>query len=124
MTKPIQKQRTFCRNNFKEHNYYYVNRPQRTKSSSTNIQNHLFSQSQNLQQTSSNSVSFNDYPQISQDRSENYPFSQQNKTIHREIILDIKHLAIQLIIFHQIMRNMITRITHDFTKNRDLVLTT
>ena len=79
MAKPTQKQGTSYRNNFAEHNYNYVIRPQITKSSSTNTQNHLFLQSQTLQQPSSNSVNFNEYPQTSQDQSENYPFFQQNK---------------------------------------------
>ena len=58
MTKPTQKQRTLTRNNFAEHNYNYVNRPQTTKPSHANTQNYLFSQRQIFQQTSSNSVSF------------------------------------------------------------------
>ena len=66
-TKPTQKQRTFYRSNFAEHNYNYVNRTQTTKSSSTNTQNYLFLESQKLQQPSSNSVNFKDYPQIQQD---------------------------------------------------------
>ena len=79
MTKQTQKQGSFYRNHFAEHNYNYVNRPQTTISSRTNTQNHLFSQSQILQQPSSNSVNFHDCPQSSQDQSENYPFLQQNK---------------------------------------------
>ena len=79
MTKPTQKQRTFTRINFAEHNDNDVNRPQTTKPSLANRQNHLFSQRQNFQQPTSNSVSFNDYPRVSQDHSENYPFFQQNK---------------------------------------------
>ena len=68
MVKPTQKQRTSYRNNFAEHNYNYVDGPQTTKSSSTNTQNHLFSQSQNLHHPSTNSVNFNEYPQNSHDR--------------------------------------------------------
>ena len=79
MTKPIQKQRTLTRNNFVEHNYNYVNRPQTSKPSRPNTQNHLFSPRQNFQHLTANSVKFYDYPRISQDQSENYPFFQQNK---------------------------------------------
>ena len=43
MTKPIKK--IFTRNNFAEHDYNYVNRPQTSKTSPPNTQNHLFSQS-------------------------------------------------------------------------------
>ena len=124
MTKQTQKQGSFYRNHFAEHNYNYVNRPQTTISSRTNTQNHLFSQSQILQQPSTNSVNFHDCPQSSQDQSENYPFLQQNKRIHNEITLDIKHLTIHLIIFHQTMRNTIIRIINNFIKTKDIVLTT
>ena len=74
MMKPIQKQRTFTRNNFAEHNYKYVNRPQTSKSFRPNNQNHLFSQ-----HLTTNLVKFHNYPRILQDQSENYPFFQQNK---------------------------------------------
>ena len=79
MTKPTQKQRTFTRNNFAEHNYNYVNRPQTTKPSRTNTQNDLISRRQNFYQPASNSVNFKDYPRVSQDQIENYPNFQQNK---------------------------------------------
>ena len=79
MTKPTQKQRTFTRNNFAEHNYNYVNRPRTTKPPRTNTRNHLFSQRQTFQKPTSNSINFNNYPRISQDQSEDYPFFQQNK---------------------------------------------
>ena len=71
MTKPTQKQRTFTINNFAEHNYNYLNRPQTTEPSRANTQNNLFSQRQNFQQPTSNSVIFNDYPRVSQDQKEN-----------------------------------------------------
>ena len=80
MTKPTQKQRTFTRNKFAEQNYSYVNRPKTTKPSRANTQNHLFPQRQNFQQPTSNSVNFNDYPRVSQERSENYPFFKQKQT--------------------------------------------
>ena len=43
------------------------------------MQNHLFSQKSNFPITSTISVNFHDYPHPSQDQSENYPFSQQNR---------------------------------------------
>ena len=79
MTKPTQKRKTFTRNNFAEHNYNYVFRSQTTQPSRTNTQNQLFSHRQNFQAPSLNTVRFHDYPQISQDQSENYPFFQQKK---------------------------------------------
>ena len=42
MTKPTQKQRTFTRSNFAEHNYNCVNKSQTSKPPRTNPQNHLF----------------------------------------------------------------------------------
>ena len=71
MKKPTQKQRIITRNNFAQHNYNHLNRPLTTKPSRANTQNHLFSQRQNFQQPTSNSVNFNEYPRISQDQSEN-----------------------------------------------------
>ena len=79
MTKPIKKQRSFMGNNFAEHNDNYVNRPQTSKPSRPNTQNHLFSQRKNFQQPTTISVNFHDYPQFSQDQSENYQFFQHNK---------------------------------------------
>ena len=79
MTKPTQKQRSFTRSNFAEHNYNYVNKSQTSKPSQTNPQNHLFSQRQKFQQPTSNLVNFNDNPRIPKDPSGNYPFFQQNK---------------------------------------------
>ena len=79
MTKPIQKQRTFTRNNFAEHSYNYLNRPQTSKPSRPNTRNHLFSQRQSFQHPTTISVNFHDYLRISQYQTENYPFFQQYK---------------------------------------------
>ena len=79
MTKLTQKQRKFTRNNFAEHNYNYVNRPQTSKSFRPNNQNHLFSQNQNFQKPTTTTVNSHDYPCSTQDQSENYPFFQQNR---------------------------------------------
>ena len=72
--KPVQKQRTFA-----EHNYNYVNRPQTSKYFRPNTQNNLFSQKPNFRQPTTTTVNSHDYPRISQDQSENYPFFQQGK---------------------------------------------
>ena len=80
MTKPPQKQRTFTRSNFTEHNYNYVNISQTPKHPRTNPQNHSFSLRQNFQQQqTSNFVNFIDNPRNPTDPNENYPFFQQNK---------------------------------------------
>ena len=126
ITKPTQKQRTFTRNNFAEHNYNYVNRhrPQTTKPSSANTQNHLFPQRQNFQQPTSNSVIFDDYPRVSQDQSENYPFFSKTKIRDSKTEKDIKHLIIHLIIFHLMMKIIITKIINIFIKTKHSTLTT
>ena len=56
-----------------------MNRSKTPKSFNMNIQTHSISQSQNIPQSTSNSVDFNNQPRSTQDRSENYPFFQQNK---------------------------------------------
>ena len=77
MTKPTHEQRTFTRNSFAEHNYNYINRRQTNKPPRIKTQNHLFSQRQNSQQPTSNSVNFNDNPRISQDQMPNAAESLQ-----------------------------------------------
>ena len=124
MTKPTQKQRTFTRNNFAEHTYNYVNRPQRSKSPRTNTQNQLFSQRQKFQHPTTNSVNFNNYPRISQDQSENYPFFQQIKNNKQKTKINKKHLITRLIIFHQMMKIFMTKIINKFFKTKDSLLIT
>ena len=84
ITEATHKRKTFTRNKFAEHNNIYVDRPQTTQPSRTNTHYHFLSQRRNFQQPSSNSVNFHDYPQILQDKSENYPFFQQNKKIYNK----------------------------------------
>ena len=68
VNKPSYKQQTPHRNNFAEQNYNYINGPKTTKSSKTSTQNYFFSKSQNLPQTTSNSVNFYDQPRSSQEQ--------------------------------------------------------
>ena len=79
MTKPSKTRKTFTGSNFAVHNYDYVNPSQTTQPHRRNTQNHLFPQKWNLPNTSQNPVNFQDHPYPPQDRSENYPFSQQNR---------------------------------------------
>ena len=83
MTKPTQKQRTFTRNNFAEHNYNYVNRPQTTKPFLAKHAKSIIFTKTKFPTTNIKFSTFNDYPRILQDQSENYPFFQQNKN-HRQ----------------------------------------
>ena len=124
MTKPIQKQRTLTRNNFVEHNYNYVNRPQTSKPSRPNTQHHLFSPRQNFQHPTANSVKFYDYPRISQDQSENYPFFQQTKNNRQQKQHKQKTPYYNPIFFHQMMTIFITKIINKFFKTKDPTLIT
>ena len=79
MTKPTHRQRTFTRSNFAEHYYNYVDPSKTTHPPRIHKQSHLFSDKSNFPMKSTNSVNFHDYPQSSQDHSENYPFFHQNR---------------------------------------------
>ena len=79
MTKSVQKQRTFTRNNFAEHNYNYVNRPQSSTPFTLKYSKSFFLQRQNCQQPTTTSVNVHEYPRTSEDQNENYPFFQQKK---------------------------------------------
>ena len=78
-TIPSKTRRTFTRNTFAEHNYNYAH------SSKTNYpprkpdNNHISSHHWNNPMTTANSVNFQTKSHPPQDRSENYPFFQQNK---------------------------------------------
>ena len=122
ITKPSYKQQTSHRNNFAEHNYYYVNRSKITKPSKMNTQNYSYSQSQNSPQQTSNTVNFNDQPQSSEKQSENNLLFQQQKIIQLDTIPEINLIIIQPIIFHQMMKNTIIKIINDFIQAKDLVL--
>ena len=55
VTKPSYKQQTSHRSNFAKHIYNYVNGPKTTKTSQIITQNYLYSQIQNISQTTLNS---------------------------------------------------------------------
>ena len=80
MTIPSKTRKPFTGNTFAEHNYNYAHKlrtKQPTRKSTQNL-NHVCSNYWNPK-TSTNSKNFADNPQPTQDYSENYPFSQQNK---------------------------------------------
>ena len=103
MTKPTHRQRTFTRSTFAEHNYNYVHPSKTTHPPRIQKQNHLFSQKSIFPMTSTNSVSFHDYPHPSQDHGENYPFF--NKTGKNN-----KHHITHQTIYHQTMTIIINQI--------------
>ena len=120
VTKPSYKQQTLHGNSFAEHNYNYVKGP-KTAKPKTNTQ--IFAQSQNIPQPNSNSVNFYDQPQASQEQSENYPFFNKVKIKQINTISKINFIIMHEIIFHQMMKNTITKIIEEFTQAKDLVLT-
>ena len=81
MAIPSKTRKPFTRNTFAEQNYNYAHQPKTNQPPRKNTQNlnHVGSNYWNLPKTSTNSVSFPDNPQPTQDHSENYPFFQQNK---------------------------------------------
>ena len=82
MSRQTNKQKTINRNNFSDHNYiYFFQKSKTTKPPNTNNQNQLKPQNRNVPQQVSQPVFFNDQPRATLDRSEDYPFLQQNKNI-------------------------------------------
>ena len=81
MTIPSKTRKPFTRKTIAEHNYNYAHKQRTNQPPQKNTQklNHVCSHYWNLPKTSTNSVSFPDYPQPTQDYSENYPFFQQNQ---------------------------------------------
>ena len=80
MTVPSKTRRTFTRNTFAEHNYNYAHSSMNTNypPRKTN-NNHVCSHYWDNPMTTTNSVNFQTNSHPPQDRSENYPFFQQNK---------------------------------------------
>ena len=84
MTIPSKTRKPFTRNTFAEHNYNYAHKPRTNQpppppEKHTQNLNHVSSLYWNLPKTSTNSENFPEYPQPTQDYSENYPFFQQNE---------------------------------------------
>ena len=79
MTIPSKTRKTFTRNNFAEHNYNYTH-PSKTNYPPRKIfNNYTRSRNWDNPMAQTNSVNFQTNLHPSQDRSENYPFFQQNK---------------------------------------------
>ena len=121
MTKPPQKQRTFTRSNFAEHNYNYVNRSQTSKSPRTNPHNRSFPQRQNFQQQTSNFVNFNE---IQQTLVKTIHFSNRMKIVNNHTKINKKHLTIHLIIIHQMMTIFMTKTINKIFKTKGSTLIT
>ena len=60
---------------------FFFAKVENNKTLNTNSHSQSQSQSQNVRQQASQSAFFNDQPRAAPDRSENYPFFQQNKNI-------------------------------------------
>ena len=82
---------------------------QTTKSPNMSSQNQTQSQNQNIPQQTSQSVTFNDQPEATLDRCENYPFFQQNKNITKKHhIRNQPHYSKDEEYYHQNQQRFIT----------------
>ena len=79
MTIPSKPRKTFTRNNFAEHNYNYTHPSKTNYPPRKNFNNYTRSRNWDNPMAQTNSVNFQTNLHPSQDRSENYPFFQQNK---------------------------------------------
>ena len=79
MTIPSKTRKTFTRNNFAEHNYNYTHPSKTNYPPRKNFNNYTRSRNWDNPMAQTNSVNFQTNLHPSQDRSENYPFFQQNK---------------------------------------------
>ena len=79
MTIPSKTRKTFTRNNFAEHNYNYTHPSKTNYPPRKNFNNYTRSRNWDNPMAQTNSKNFQTNLHPSQDRSENYPFFQQNK---------------------------------------------
>ena len=79
MTVPSKTRRTFTRNTFAEHNYNYAHSSKTNYPPRKNNNNQIRSRYWDNPMAITNSVNFQTNSHPPQDRSENYPFFQQNK---------------------------------------------
>ena len=98
MTVPSKTRRTFTRNTFAEHNYNYAHSSKTNYPTRKTNNNHVRSRYWDNPMTTTNSVNFQTNSHPPQDRSENYPFFQQNKNgmiIYNQIFLHhiLKNIA-------------------------------
>ena len=77
MTIPPKTRKTFTRNNFADHNYNYTHPSKTNYQPRRNFNQYTRSRNWDNPMAQPNSVNFQTNPP--QDRSENYPFFQQNK---------------------------------------------
>ena len=79
LSRQTYKQKTSNRNNFSDRNYNFFGKSKTTKYRYMNSQSQPQAQNYNqkVPQQASNTVFFNDQPQATTDRSENYPFSSK-----------------------------------------------
>ena len=79
MTIPPKTRKTFTRNNFADHNYNYTHPSKTSYQPRKNFSNYTRSRNWDNPMAPPNSVNFQTNLHPPQDRSENYPFFQQNK---------------------------------------------
>ena len=101
MTVPSKTRRTFTRNTFAEHNYNYAHSSKTNNPTRKTNNNHVCSHYWDNPMTTTNSVNFRTNSHPPQDRSENYPFFQQNKIKSKHLIIRIIY-HLMMIIYNQI----------------------
>ena len=79
MDNTVKNTRKFTRNNFAEHNYNYTHSSKTNYPPRKNNNNQITSRYWDNPMATTNSVNFQTNSHPPQDRSENYPFFQQNK---------------------------------------------
>ena len=109
MTVPSKTRRTFKRNTFAEHNYNYTHSSKTKYPPRKTNNNHVCSHYWDNPMTTTNSVKFRTNSHPPQDRSENYPFFQQNKKIkNKHLIIQITY-HLMMIIYNQIFLHRIPK---------------
>ena len=108
MTVPSKTRRTFTRNTFAEHNYNYAHSSKTNYPPRKTNNNHVCSHYWDNPMTTTNSVNFRTNSHPPQDRSENYPFFQQNKIKSKHLIIRIIY-HLMMIIYNQIILHRIPK---------------
>ena len=108
MTVPSKTRRTFTRNTFAEHNYNYAHLSKTNNPPRKTNNNHVCSHYWDNPMTTINSVNFRTNSHPPQDRSENYPFFQQNKNKSKHLIIRITY-SLMMIIYNQIFLHRIPK---------------
>ena len=111
MTIPPKTRKTFTRNNFADHNYNYTHPSKTNYQPRKNFSHYTRSRNWDNPMAPPNSVNFQTNPP--QDRSENYPFFQQNKnkkqTSYQMDYYPQMMISYNQIYLHPIIKNIVDK---------------